>query len=361
MTAARGLVVGGPPLFEDGATFYLPEPIGLLSWRLNDRFAEISTDYARWVRTQLRPTSSELAAILAAQSDLFVGWCYPGASQERACVLSRLTALLFLVDDVTSQSMTDVRAGVSATTQAILDVILAIMNGDGASCSAGDRGIPVAWLTACSRVFDSLRAGMPVSQWKRFVQAMGRWGAGTVGEAAPRTESVTLAFEDVVALRVVSSGSEPYAILVEYGLGIDVSDLAQHPQVRRIYDAMARHAALTNDLHSFRAEHYRGDHVNAVAMGCRFEGLSLQDSINRVCETIADAERDFVGWRAEILDADLGQRPGIREYLDGMGHIMAGNVRWSHGCPRYHGTCHTWSGLTHGTVTLLPDRTILCA
>jgi hypothetical protein len=313
------------PFFEDGASFDLPEPIGLLSWQLSHNFAEIAANYAGWVRSQLCPTSAQLDAILSAQSDVFVGLCYPGAAPERACVLSRLTALLFLVDDVTTQAPTVRRGATTTPTPAILDVILCIMRGEDASRSTDDPGIPAAWVAEASRVFASLRAGMAGPQWDRFAKAMGRWVAGTVGEAAPRTESVALSFEDLVALRLLSSGSEPYAILVEYGLGIDLSGLDQHQQLRQIYEAMARHTVLTNDLHSFRAEHYRGDHVNAVAMGCLVDGLSLQDSVNRVCETIADAERSFVDRRAEMLAAELGRRRAVRGYLDGMGHIMAGN------------------------------------
>ena len=63
--------------------------------------------------------------------------------------------------------------------------------------------------------------------------------------------------------------------------------------------------------------------------------------------------------RDELFATELGHRREVRRYVTGLEHLMAGSLRWSYITGRYHGKDHAWNGKIGGTVTLLPDRTLL--
>jgi hypothetical protein len=358
---SRSVAAARARLFEDGATFTMPAPIGLLAYRLHPDYDELAAAYVRWVHAELRPRSrEELGTILAGRHDLWACLAYPRAKRDRAEVLVRWTSLMFIFDDLTTRLVKHMRIDAcTSRAQAMFDLLLAIVRGDDPPIDSDALGIPSARLALLRGVYTDIRMAMTPAQWQRFVSLVAAFAASVVREVGPRAASGGLSFDDLVALRALSSGAAPCASLLEYGLGIDLGD-DETEQLRHIRQAFAVQTTLTNDLHSFRAEHYDGDHVNAVAIGCLVDGLTLQDSVDRVSAVIADAERRFVRERDELFGTALGQRTDLRDYVTGLGELMAGNARWSYITGRYHGTEHVWNGRTHGTVTLLPDRTILC-
>ena len=360
MTGTPGRAVSDARFFEDGATFELAEPLGLLECRCHPDSDEITADYVRWVRTELarHATPEQVHAILAARYELWTCLGFAQAMPERAGLIARWTTLYFILDDIVTNGDDDGGAD-AARPQVVLDVLAAMLSGDGGALLPRDGGVPAALLALIGDVFARLRANMGAPQWQRLVRELIAWGELCVREMDARTSRVELSFEDVVALREVSSCSVPCSIYVEYSLGIDLGE-SRPPMLRRIERAYARHATIVNDLHSFRLEHYNDDHVNAVAAGCLVDGLSLQESVDRVSELISHTERAFVDQRDELFAAELGQRWEVRRYVTGLEHLMAGNLRWSYVTGRYHGKDHAWNGKTGGTVTLLPDRTLLC-
>jgi hypothetical protein len=160
-----------------------------------------------------------------------------------------------------------------------------------------------------------------------------------------------------------SVGGKMYFVLVEYGLLIDLAEDLPGPlpgagALGELIGSTLDYLILTNDLFSFRAECAKDDYVNAVAAVIVQDALSLQGAIDKVCEVADEYEEDFLARREAILRSPLGRRSDVRAYVEVLGSMMSGNLRWSYLTPRYHGTGHVWNGATSGTVTLHPDRTI---
>jgi hypothetical protein len=101
-------------------------------------------------------------------------------------------------------------------------------------------------------------------------------------------------FDEFLKIRRKSACVSRRSVRAEYGQSIDISLVMADPEMTQLVDTIVDHAMLTNGLRSFRAEHYRGDCVNAVTMARLSLGMPLQDSVHLVSNMVAEAERQFI-------------------------------------------------------------------
>ncbi|MFE0063411.1 terpene synthase family protein [Streptomyces sp. NPDC059003] len=344
------------PLFRDGDRVCLPAPAALLPCRSHPESEGITAHHVQWVRRSL-PFLEEpqLQSLLGAHYDRWVCMCFPDIARDIAEDLTNLVTLMFLADDLTSRPGRDTSS--VTHTRAAYDALLDVMQGTRAHPRSAGQ-LPVSLLTLAGELFGSIRARMPTTQWHRWANNMRAWAEGAIQETAVRRRGKPLSFAEYLTLRRHSVCVTPWCVLGEYGLGIDLSAIAEHPAFRDLIGAVTDHALLTNDLHSFRAEHYNGDDINVIAVLCRAEGLSLQGAVDRTSMMIHDAEHSFIQQRERIRSSSMGSTAEMHVYFQALGHLLAGNTRWSYLTGRYHGNGYEWNGALSGTITLTPDCTV---
>jgi Terpene synthase family 2, C-terminal metal binding len=346
-------------VLHSGATFLLPKPPGLLRWKLHPDYTGILERYTDWIHELLSSwRNDDVDAFRSGRFEMWVCLCFPDVASKIADDLARLAALMFVIDDLTSNEADAPEIATVRISQWFATVIAVMRSGETKHRALID-GVPEYLLSPLEITCGRIRSGMSSPQWSRFMDQLETWAQGSVSESRLRARHASVAFTDYLALRRRSVCVTPWCVLAEYGLGIDLTDFAHFPELRKIHETAVTHAMLTNDLHSFRAEYYKGDFVNAIIVGCSREKMSLQDSVDQVCAMIARAERDFVCERSRVLAGTLGTRPDVRRYLSALEYLLAGNMRWSYLTGRYHGPGYAWNGELSGRVILQPDRTVL--
>lgn len=124
----------------------------------------------------------------------------------------------------------------------------------------------------------------------------------------------------------------------EWGLGIDLSQtLTTNSDLREQRALVMRHWSLVNDLYSFPKEIEAGENMNSVLLLMRLEGLTLQQSIDRVAAMTDQTEEDFVAGRDRLLENAADVPPDVINYLAELEHMISGNLRFHLWSSRYHG------------------------
>ncbi|MFF0488393.1 terpene synthase family protein [Nocardia sp. NPDC004068] len=116
---------------------------------------------------------------------------------------------------------------------------------------------------------------------------------------------------------------------LEYALGIDLCDLAVAPRLTALRRAVVHHLVLVRDLYFFAPEPADPHPANAVGALVRRGRMSVQAAVDRLAQVLDETEIGFLERRTDILAGDLGPRSDVRAYVDGLGHLMSGNLRWA--------------------------------
>jgi len=273
---------------------------------------------------------------------------FPTGSPGRVQDICDLTLLLFATDDAyLDRSL--VRSADDAC--AILDHASVIMRGEG-----GDPGFP--WTAGMRDVWRRFAARMPPRQLRRLVHAIVALYQGASWEVAARLGGTIPDYDAYFRIRKETLGAQIHVIMAEYAVGADLSgQFAGWRDLHALHDTLSEHLILTNDLFSFRKEHFAAEGVNAVSVLHRHRGMRLQQIVDWLCDRISRLEREFVVRRDRMLDTDFGAATDFRNVLEALGYVLSGNLHWSYLTPRYHGAGYVWNGLTSGEVALYPDRT----
>ncbi|MEZ0064711.1 hypothetical protein ABIA32_000699 [Streptacidiphilus sp. MAP12-20] len=250
----------------------------------------------------------------------------PDAEAERLVGICVAASALFLLDDVADDE---------AGERARADDYLAVLH-DAAPSAPGS-----APLRLLARTLTRARAGVPARLWARFVAGFSEVIAAGAGKAEASVDG----YESYLDARYADSAFDLVGVAIEHGLGVDLT-LTRAAAPEAAWDALHRacfvHTILVNDLLSFRKEYFGAEPMNALSVLGRTEGLSLQQAADTVCARIAAAEDAFLTHtatlRAAAADADPGLQLNLDRYLTAWELMLSGNLTWSLGCPRYHGT-----------------------
>ncbi|KAL0932348.1 terpene synthase metal binding domain protein [Colletotrichum truncatum] len=182
--------------------------------------------------------------------------------------------------------------------------------------------------------------------------------ASHLDEAVLRHNDITPDYQSYMDKRLTNVYGWWLTIHVEYAKGIDIGDLSEHPEILTARRAAINHITLVNDLYSFPKELDAKEAMNAILVLMRREEYDLQGAVDKVVELIHHAEKEFESTRSDILQGHLGQKPDIKSYLDGIAHVMTGNLRWSQMSTRYFGDQHDGSFVASGQITITPKPTV---
>ncbi|MEU1390683.1 MULTISPECIES: terpene synthase family protein [unclassified Nonomuraea] len=209
-----------------------------------------------------------------------------------------------------------------------------------------------------SEEFGWLRRRMPRAVWVRFVSYMENYAYGFTTELEEWRSAPYRDYDSYMRERRSSLGVRWLFGFAEFGTpGVRLSQEAStHPDMAAIHDTAVDGYTLINDLVSYRKELPAGDQVNLLHHLQHSEGLTLQAAMNRVCSLIDATEDTFIGLREQFTTGPQGTDPGMRAYLDEIGHIMTSNLRWAAISRRYEEHGLGWDGTTAGTMTFHQDH-----
>ncbi|MFD6879980.1 MULTISPECIES: terpene synthase family protein [unclassified Streptomyces] len=348
-------MTSSPPRTESAMElrFSLPAPVDLTPFRLHPQADQIEERSDAWAREHLAaayPSREALEEFLERRAALWPCMSYPSADPGRLLWFCQWNQYWFMLDD-RSVYDSDLAAdpGRARRTYA---AIRQVLNESLPAAEVPGRLRPLADLWAQSGPL------MPAGLRARFAASTEDLLDGFEAEAALRADSAHTP-DDLVTARRKASGVWMCTTFVEWGLGIDLTDdFAAHPALGRLSVLAGEQMIYHNEILSFRKEHFSGDTMNLVTAWAGPGLHRLQEAVDRAHAAATRAEEDFVTERDLILAGPLGERADVRAYLDELGYLMAGCLRYEYLVPRYHGPGHLWDGTMSGTVILTAERTV---
>nr|WP_272923833.1 terpene synthase family protein [Streptomyces sp. SID3343] len=208
--------------------------------------------------------------------------------------------------------------------------------------------------------FTWLRNRMPPARWTRFVSYMEDFAHGFTTELENWRRAGISDYDTYMSDRRHSLGVRWLFGFAEEGVpGVALSqEIFRDPDMIAIHDTAIDGYTLINDLVSYRKELVMDDRVNLVYYLSEHEGLDLEGAMNKICGLIDETERKFVDLRERITAGPFGREPGLRPYLDEVGHVMTSNLWWAGVSKRYEPAGLGWDGSAPGTMTFHRDRAV---
>jgi hypothetical protein len=330
------MVTPAPVHLLPGTSFQLGDVACATDPRIHPEFPTIYEKHAAWVAKYIPvPSEQAMRGLLEACYAAWDAMIYHGGLAERVFHTSRVTALMFEVDDI------------SLLRPEMFDQVAADWT------SSGHPFGP-----AFADVFGTFEREMAPRVYERYRAAWRAWYGPLMQELWFRKSLRIPDLETYLPLRRYTIGVYPYIVAAEYVLDHDLTDLlAADPDFARAGDAVVDHIMLVNDLFSVRNEAHGGEPFNAVLITLHHNGGRLQHAIDLVRDLIADAY-DTLTEVSRTLRSRYPE-PAVHSYLDTLDAMCAGNLCWYRSSSRYHGSANPWNGIRTGTVTLHHDRTAM--
>lgn len=213
-------------------------------------------------------------------------------------------------------------------------------------------------------------AGTPDSWRLRFREHWRAYLAAHEGEARHRNADRLPTLEQFLGVRRESIGVRPCLDFTERCGGYTLpDDVHGSPVLREMREITGDVVIFVNDIVSLVKELAAGDVNNSVVVHRAHEGCTVEESVEHI-SALANTRTARFARLAGGLPGRLAERGVPREtrehvahYVDGMRHLMAGNLTWSLATARYDrtgvaavsgGRRRPWSRLTAGRDTAAP-------
>ena len=185
-------------------------------------------------------------------------------------------------------------------------------------------------------------AGTPRSWQRRFRAHWQAYMAAHQGEAANRNADRLPALEQFLALRRNSIGVQPCLDFTERCGGYALPDqLHGSFPLREMREITGDVVIFVNDIVSLVKELAAGDVNNSVVVLSEQWGCALDEAVEHIAERANSRTARFNELAAALpglldgLGVPAELRGHIAHYVEGMGHLMAGNLAWSLATSRY--------------------------
>ncbi|MEV0262867.1 terpene synthase family protein [Streptomyces sp. NPDC050617] len=351
-----GLEPGSLARLRDGSgtcRFRLPHMPKLVALRQHRDTEAVETASNEWIRTRLGPAFDDIEQRLAERNGLWAGMTHPNADTAWVQTLADVLQYMFILDDIAAYDVhnPDHPTG-TVELSGLFEEIHAVM-----------RGEPQHPSSLMGEVFAELfvRATNPMSgrQRERLRGHITTMLEGFAEEIAIVAQGRTLGFDDYLDLHMISVGMDWVYLLIETGLGLDLSRDMDAPgeSLSGLHELVTRVLIYQNDIMGFRRDVLSGDPMNGVTALMHEHGLALQEAVDTLYRMFCQSEEEFVALGARII-TDHPSRADLKAYVEELRYLLAGDIHWHHLARRYHGSDHQWNGLTSGTLHLTPDRTL---
>jgi hypothetical protein len=346
MTAASpGTALHGASDATEPEGFFLPPLPRLLPVAYHPKAAQIEFQSNGWVRHFLAECfagEQDVLRLLRTRVGLYGPLIAPTADEKRVLDLADFYHFVGLIDNVAAD-----HSGLGATRHGAREMFDRIL----ADFSAGtgtDEKSPYG--RAAADLWRRISSGLTPHQVDRFKPALEAFLSGIAAELPFQLTGKGPDYDTYIAIRIDSFGCDFIMLLTEYALAVDLTDCRAAEEFQEMHAHAMRQLILVNDVLSLRKEH--GDPMNAVRVRCAQDGLTLQQSVDRICEMAEHHERAYIAARDVVRRGPFGLRADVRAYLDGLDHLLAGSQEFEYLTPRYFGDGSVWDGTTSGWVSL---------
>ncbi|KAF1360397.1 geranylgeranyl pyrophosphate synthase [Lizonia empirigonia] len=163
--------------------------------------------------------------------------------------------------------------------------------------------------------------------------------------------------EDYLDFRMLNGGMEPFWLMCQFGMGLNIPDEELAP-TRHVFEPAEWALVLTNDYWSWGREYNasltKGSRiVNSIELLSRLKIISYGEAKDVVRELIIMYEREYEKRLECFLQEHPSTPPYLRHFIEVAGLVVAGNHYWCANCPRHH----AWQDQIAGAVDQqnLPD------
>lgn len=275
----------------------------------------------------------------------FGGLCYPHAKRDRIYYTERMMSITTLIDDTTTnpnvlgnpQKQSELR-------QHYNNAIAGIRPPD---------TFPIAQLLYEGLIPIKAHLASKPQVWRRLEQSMLTMIDRQTDSLALQMDNLT--FERYLELRRIDNYGDWAAMMTEYAIDVDMTDvLAADASLEIVRTAAIDSITLVNDPYSFRKEIHIADSVNSVWLLMYLEGLTLQQSLDKLAGFVRGNEQKLIDARQKVLAGNFGERRDVREYLTELEHLASGNAEFHAISTRYFGQDFKGKRFISGEVTIKP-------
>ncbi|MER6999801.1 terpene synthase family protein [Streptomyces sp. NPDC000410] len=273
----------------------------------------------------------EVLEVCARDAPLWACLCYPAtADTARMTDVARMSLAYFLIDDcIYTDFLSGGRIG-----ELIREFAEAVADPDARPATFLGRFLATTWRDMTARMTPGLRA--------RWIAATDEYMRGTATEVASRAEGRAFTAEEYQHVRDESMAAGIVHLLGEHSVGLDMTDdIEADPELfDRVWRAANDQLLYVNDLYSFRKEYCDGGDFqhSLVHTGVVADGLTLQESVDRLCGLVEESERRYAQLCREILkEYDGAAHERMRAYLTQVERGLAGSRDYALVASRYHG------------------------
>lgn len=317
-------------------SFYIPEMYCSVPPRIHPDYPTIDELNAAWVRAFF-PFADEAARLrfLRLHLPMWDSLIFPVGPADRLVLTSCVTSLILAIDDMP------------------LGRHAMFHNGDVALL----EGHPFA--PAAQDIFGKLKQIMPAPVYRRYCHEWQAWFESVEEEARLVAAGEVLPFDEFLDLRHPNTGLLPYFPVAEFLYGLDLTELLeQDRELQLAIRVTNEHVGLVNDILSHRKEHSIGVTLNAMESLRMAHGHTAQEAADILCRRIGEADHTRVEL-CDVLRRRYAHRPDadqIGMYLDSLGGICAGNLRWLLENDRYvDSQGHGWDWTRSRLIVLDPE------
>ncbi|ALC24844.1 isoafricanol synthase [Streptomyces pristinaespiralis] len=333
--------------------------------RLNPHAERARQHTLQWVQETGLLTGDEATAEYdTLRLERLMAYFYPDASAGDLELAADFNAWFFIFDDQFDGGLGTRPHEI----RGVVDALVGTMTTDGAPRPADVRDTPL--VRAFRDIWLRSTAGAPYAWRLRFRDHWQAYLAAHVGEAHHRNADRLPSLEQFLEVRRHSIGVQPCLDFTERCGGYALPDeLYRSFPLREMREITGDVVIFVNDIVSLVKELAAGDINNSVVIEREHKGCTLEESVEHITALANARTARFARLAASLPGtlADLGvpapSREHVSHYVDGMRHVMAGNLSWSLATSRYDetgiaavsgGRRRPWDGLTTATGTASP-------
>ncbi|KAJ6078825.1 hypothetical protein N7467_008578 [Penicillium canescens] len=142
-------------------------------------------------------------------------------------------------------------------------------------------------------------------------------------------------FEDSVSNRIVNIGTRAIWGILEFSLGILLSD-DEMKQIKHIVDVADRIFANTNDYFSWEVERDNGNRVqNSIKVLMETEGRSEEQAKEKLKNAILKDEKNYQHLSKQFFQSSPNAPPHVQRFIAMLEVLLGGHHIWCAACERY--------------------------
>jgi Terpene synthase family 2, C-terminal metal binding len=316
----------------------LPPVLCPVPARIHPNVTAIEARATSWIdRTRLYSTAAERAWMIGSNSAEWCARLMPDAVEERLQILAEWTYWGFFFDDKRCDSEPYCsRPGHLAE---LAGSLVRSLEGPPREPPATADPFIVALQDLHSR-FTALASAL---QLRRWIDGHRHWLSSVVWQNSYNERGIVAPLDEYLAFRGPATAGPVIVGLSDFANGYELpEDACQSPEVRALTEMTCLIGGIDNDLQSWSKERQlQHSGQNVISVLARHHGCSPEQALTRAVVLRNQIMERFLRLSAQVAE---GAGEESARYVNGLGHVIRGNLDWGRGVPRYTAEPGTHAG-----------------